>query len=263
MFKKINISLTQIAKSLLWLTLGILLSVLIYSSMSTRVNGTVTAVIYDINHLSDGNDLVTVEELQARIVRAYESDLVGSKIDGLEIDQIESLLEREPFIVKSNAFIDRDNQLHIELQQRAPMFRIMDQFGNNYYLDEDGVRLPLSRNFSARVPVITGNVPEYTAWDSTDHVLKQVHELVRASRNDPFLNAWIESIHIDGNQELVLHGNIGSFAVEFGHGIDIERKMNNLKKFLKVGGKSLAWNTIESISVKYKGQVITRPKSKV
>lgn len=263
MFKKLNISLTQIAQTMLWITLAVLLSALIYSSMTTRGDGQVTAVVYDINHLSDGNDLVTVEELRARLINAYKSDLVGTKIDGLEIDHIESLLDQEPFIVKSHAYVDRDNQLHIELQQRAPMFRIMDQYGNNYYLDEDGVRLPLSNNFSARVPVVTGDVPEYTAWDSTDHVLKQVHALILASRADVFLNAWLESIHIDGNQELVLHGNIGSFAVEFGQGVDIERKMNNLKKFLKVGGKRLAWHSIEAISVKYKGQVVTRQKSKV
>ncbi len=262
MFKKVNISLTQIAQSLLWLTLALLLSVLIYTSFVTREQGKISAVIYDINHLNDGNDLVTVEELEARILKAYESGLAGSKIEDIEIDQIESLLDQEPFVVKSHAFIDRDNQLHIELQQRAPMFRILDQFGNKYYLDEDGVRMPLSQNFSARVPVVTGNVPEYTAWDSTDHVLKQVHALVHTSRQDPFLNAWMESIHIDGNQELVLYGNIGSFGVEFGKGNDIERKLNNLKKFLKVAGKNMAWNTIEAIVVKYNGQIVTRQKSK-
>jgi hypothetical protein len=50
-------------------------------------------------------------------------------------------------------YVDQHNILRIKVEQREPVLRILDNNGNNYYLDENGVKMPPSKNFAARALV--------------------------------------------------------------------------------------------------------------
>ncbi|MBX2816580.1 MAG: hypothetical protein KTR24_11295 [Saprospiraceae bacterium] len=262
MKSKNQISTHKVLAGAAWIAALGLATMLFVSSQKVSKKGVIEEVIYTMDHATVGSDLVTIEEIEDRIVEAYEFDLVGAEVADLDLHAIEELLDQEPFITKSHAFVDRKRRLHVNLAQRVPLLRVMDVQGNNYYLDADGVRLPLSHHFTARVPVISGQVPAYVWNDSTHNALRDAHRVVDAMQSDAFLSAWLESIHLDQQGELVLYGNVGRFGVEFGPGKDLERKLSVLKKFMKSGANSLAWNSLESISLKYEGQVITRTKPK-
>lgn len=248
---------------MLWVLLATSVIWVAAKSMMGKETATVSELLCSIDHLYDGSDLVTLGDIERRINDIYAGDLIGLPIQKVDLKNLESTLDDEPFIAKSHAYLDRSNKLHVELQQRVPILRVIDRNGDNYYLDASGVKLPLSDHFSARVPVVIGYIPEISAWDTTQTVLHDAHALIMNSNDDAFLSAWLESVHLDRHGELSLYGNVGRFAVKLGTIEGIDKKLNNLKNFLQMGGKSLAWNSLESISLEFDGQIITKQKSKV
>jgi hypothetical protein len=64
---------------------------------------TIKEVSYHLIHLTDGNDLITVEEIQKKVLDTYNLDLRGVEIDHLDLEILEEVLRKEPFIVQADA----------------------------------------------------------------------------------------------------------------------------------------------------------------
>lgn len=73
--------------------------------------------------------------------------------------QIETILNGIPVISGAEVFVDANQSLNIQITQRDPLFRVVDANFNQYYIDVEGNKIPYSKNYSARVPVVTGNIP--------------------------------------------------------------------------------------------------------
>ena len=245
-----------------WCLSGLALIVGTMASVNVQQAKETVAVNYRLDHLEDGNDLITVDEVKERIFKAYEIDLVGVALDHIDLVDIERLLSEEAFIRKADAYVDSKETLHVDIVQRTPLLRIMDISGNNYYLDTEGVKLPLSKHFTARVPVVSGAVEPYRmGFDTTETRLKEVFEIVKLARQDAFMDAWLESIYVDREGEIVLQGNVGSFEVIFGDASNLQEKVDKMKNFMRNGISLVGWKELESINVKYNRQVITKERT--
>ncbi len=260
---KLPQNLLVLAKGLLWLIAGLSSALLLISAITSQRAKTVGGVEYNLRHLSDGNDLITVQELKERILQTYDFDLVGVEAERLDLSDVERVLKDEAFIVDADAYLDANQNLHIDITQRTPVLRIMDLQGRNFYLDCEGVKLPLSHHFTARVPIASGVLNDYRIHiDSTGGSLGSAFEIAKAARNDDFVNSWLESIHFTSSGEIILNGNVGRFDVIFGGSKNIQEKFEKLKLFFKDGLRVTGWNEIESLDLTYAGQVITKSRAK-
>ena len=260
---KRSIDYTKIVRGVAWLALSICFLGLCAASVSNAESKKINKVIYRLNHLTNGNDLITVEEIKKKILATYDLDLVGVEVDRIDLADVEYILQEEAFIVETDAYVDAQEQLHIEISQRTPILRVMDLSGNNYYVDAEGIQLPLSKHFTARVPIISGAVNDfYLNVDSTAGSIQEVFKIVKAAREDDFLLAWMEGIHVTNNQEILLNGNLGKFDVIFGEAENIQEKFEKMKIFFESGLSVTGWNDIESINLKYADQVVTKSRSK-
>jgi cell division protein FtsQ len=234
------------------------------SAVKVTSKNQIRKVEYKLIHLTDGNDLITVEEIKKKLMKTYNLDFVGVEIDRIDLGELEALLKKEAFIVDADAYLDSKNQLHIEISQRTPILRVLGLNGSNYYLDAEGVRLPLSEHFTARVPIISGAVSDYkNDFLVSDNTLKTAFRVVKAAREDEFVGAWLEGIHIQSNRDLWLTGNVGDFKIILGDDRDIDHKFYKMKTFMKDGLKITGWKNIESINLKYDSQVVVKSPSKV
>ena len=236
---------------------------LFLSAVENKHDDHVKEVIYTIRHLHDGNDLITLEEIKDIVFKTFDLDLKGVPVVQLDLNHIERILVDDAFIVNVDAYIDAKQRLHIDVTQRIPILRVIQLDGMSYYLDSESVKLPLSKNFTARVPVITGHVETYRNefLDSIGGSLKAVFKTVELVREDPVLHAWLEEIHVDHQKELVLYGNIGNFLVLLGEGTDLEKKLKKMKVFLIEGMMNVGWNTPCTINLKFGDQVIVANKT--
>ena len=77
---------------------------------------------------------------------------------------------------------DRDGTLNSLIKQRQPIARILT--GNSsYYIDSQALKVPVSQNYSARVPLIT------KVDNQSD--LRKLMVLLKKISNDDFLNKEI------------------------------------------------------------------------
>ncbi len=254
----------RIFSTLMWVAIAGLFFIVSVAAVKDHESHVIQDVEYNLVHLTNGNDLITIEEIKDKVFEAYKLDLAGVEIDLLDLKELEEILLREAFIVSADAYIDARSILHLDIQQRTPIVRIMTQDGSNFYLDAEGVRLPLSKHFTARVPVVTGAVSTYRDdFLISNNSLKTAYNVVNAARQDKFLDAWLESVFVRGKDDLWLTGNLGSFKVIFGDDQNIDRKFHKLKAFFKDGLKVTGWKNLESINLKFDMQVVAKSHAQV
>ena len=171
-------------------------------------------------------------------------------------------MEDDPFVLNADVFVDAKNQVHIQIDQRIPVLRIIDKTGQNYYLDEFGTKMPLSKHFTARVLVATGNIPPFDPefLERKKHVLKDLFELTAIILNDEFLEPMIEQIYVDDSQEFLLSPNIGDQKILLGDLANIDNKIFKLKTFYKEAMPFKGWQKYKIINLKFKGQVVAGRK---
>lgn len=247
-----------------WIVIALAIGVLAISAIGRREASRVQTVAPIIQPLANGETLVTEVELLDRLAASFTKPMNELTLADIDIERVETVIEGQAFVADADAFIDDDLQLNIIVTQRVPLLRIIAENGQNYYLDEQGVRMPLSESYTARVPVVTGNV---VLWqddfrDFPDHQLSQLVELARFLREDTFLDALIEQIYVNSLGELVLAPKVGDQVIFLGRyaGEQSERCLRRLKAFYREGLPYEGWRKYKSFDLRYADQVIARKR---
>ena len=104
---------------------------------------------------TEENAFIDETEVLGIIKRGY-GDIEGCNIVSVDKDSLEHILVRNSVIKSAQVYYTLDGYFHVEITQRKPVLRIMS--GEGYYVDEDGKIMPLSRKYTSRVVVATGNI---------------------------------------------------------------------------------------------------------
>ena len=122
--------------------------------------------------------------------------------------------------------------------------------------------MPLSKYFSARVPIVTGAVPPYVSdfLLRKKYALTQVFNLVQILNADAFFAPMIQQIVVDAAGEFTIIPILGDQKIRIGTLDDIEGKLDRLKIFYKEAMPYEGWKKYNSISVKYQGQIVCKKK---
>jgi len=213
--------------------------------------------------------LVTKEDVY-NLVKQSGHVLKGQTFGNINFEKIERELKRDSYISGAQVYMTMDGVVHLDVVQRQPILRVFNEKGESYYLDGLGRLLPLNPDFSARVLVATGQIPEpflRTVNYLTDSVKRKdslqykgvMINLYRLSAfivKDRFLRAQIEQIYVDENAEFELVPRVGNHVIVFGTTEDMPKKFEKLLVFYKMGLNKTGWSKYNIINLKYKDQVV-------
>ncbi|KLT66593.1 cell division protein FtsQ/DivIB [Pedobacter sp. BMA] len=213
----------------------------------------------DIKILIPGADnFIEREEIDA-ILKEDQGVLLGRNIEGINIHQIEKKLQSNPYIAFAKVYVEMDGVLHIEVKQRQPVVRILNNSGQDFYIDNDGLKMPISSNFTANVLVATGNITEvFGSRVDTLHT-KLAHDLYKTAlfiKRDTLWDAQIEQIVVDQKNDIELVPRVGNQRIILGNADSLEKKMTNLLLFYKKAMPQVGWETYRTINIKYTNQVV-------
>ena len=245
------------------LIVGAILLLLVLLLIFRKKSSSIKEIVVDITHLSDGeSDFIKEKDVKEIVKRAFEADLSMAKVGQVDVKRVESILEKDPFIENAESFIDAASNLNIKITQREPILRVIDNNGLNYYLDKNGTRMPLSKYFSARVPIVTGAVPPHVNdfLERKKYGLKDVFLLVQRLNADPFFAPMVQQIIVDASGEFTLIPILGDQTIRIGTIDNLDEKLERLKTFYKEAMPYEGWKTYRSISVKYKNQIVCKKK---
>jgi cell division protein FtsQ len=183
-----------------------------------------------------------------RILKKAGLELVGKNLSEINTGKVEAVLEENNTIKQAECYKTAGGTLHLNIYQRVPILRIITNEGN-YYVDNEGKRMPVPDSFSAYVPVATGYIDE-------DFAQTELYRFTLFLQKNKFWNAQIEQIYVDPNKDIELTPRVGNHQIILGKVEDCEENLNKLKLFYEKGLNKVGWNKYSKINLKYKNQVV-------
>ena len=177
---------------LAWLFFLFIVAMIWIIARNRKANTFAEGLQVNVQVLASGDKLISERDVRQALLTAFGSDIENSELANLELERMERVLEGDPFVKNADVYIDQNNQLHINIEQREPVVRVLDNNGNNYYLDAAGKKMPPSKNFAARVIVATGNVSPYTVEfrEKRKNNLKDLFNIIETLLGDEFLSSF-------------------------------------------------------------------------
>jgi len=204
------------------------------------------------------DNFIEIEEIDA-ILKQSQGDLIGRNLEKINLHEIEKSIAANPYIGFVKVYADMNGTVFVEVKQRQPILRILNAGGQDYYVDSDGLKMPVSANFTANVLVATGNILEgFNGRVDTlmTSIAKDLYKAARFVKRDTLWDAQIEQLYINEKSDIEMIPRVGNQRIILGNAKDIETKMSNLLAFYKQAMPKVGWNAYRSINLKYINQIV-------
>lgn len=254
--------LIKTLKKLSWVALIFAVAAVVISAIERKETSQVEEVRIEIAPLKDSTWMIRKGDILLTIERSFGYALESLPIISVEVERLERVLENDPFILNADVYVDAGNRVNIEIEQREPILRIIDNNQLNYYLDGAGKKMPLSNHFAARVLVATGNIPPFVPdfLKRDKHVLKDLYHMTRIIQQDEFMNALVEQIYVSNRGEYSIVPKIGKHNIILGSFNHLEEKIERLKIFYQEAMPYEGWRKYKTVDLRYEGQVVCKKR---
>lgn len=202
----------------------------------------------DIEFLDENDPFVSLKSVNKLLIQNHDSVTSIAK-ETLVLREMESRLLANPMIRDAEVYVTVDGVLGAKIEQRKPIGRVISS--TDYYLDDDGTKMPLSSVFTARVPLITGR---------SSSNFTELTTLLRKINEDDFMKNSVVGVHRKGNGNITLQMRKHDFKVFFGKPNAIEKKFQNFKAFFQKTKEDQTLTSYKWVDLKFGNQVVATKK---
>lgn len=222
--------------------LGVVVSLFAFAS---RKNAEREISKPNVKFVGENNLFLTSQTVSKLLIQNYGSVKNVPK-ETLDLNLLEKALKSNPMIKNAEVYIAVNGALNADIEQKSPIARVSTNA--SYYIDDEGNFMPLSENFSARVPLVTGYVEKNN--------LKNIYIVAKKAKQDEFLKKHVIGIHQDISKGLYLRLRQCDFLVKLGDVNFLDKKINNLKAFYQKSLKEKTLNNYSKVNLQFENQVI-------
>ena len=219
-----------------------LISALFYSTSS--VNNLRDVSKMDIYINNSNNLFITKDSIKSAVIEIISTKNIRKS--SVHSQALEFELNKIELVKNSDVFVDVNGSMLINIEQRKPIARFLD---NKSYLDEDGLIMPKSKYYSARVPVIRG-------YTNTQDQLSLIYKLSNYINNDKFLSQSATEILIDSNSNFSIKLRDYRFKILIGQLNNLDLKIKNFKAFYINALANQILNKYSVINLQFDNQVV-------
>lgn len=216
-------------------------------------------VCKEVKILIPGADNFIEREEIDLILKQGQGLLVGRRMSQINLESIEKNIKNNPYIAFAKVYADMDGLIHVEVEQRDPILRVINSSDQDFYIDKNGLKMPVSSNFTANVLVANGKILEHFSGKVDTLITLTAKDLYKTAlfiRQDSLWDAQIEQIYVNDKNDIELIPRVGSQRVILGTADSLEVKMRNLLAFYKQAIPTVGWDTYKTINIKYTNQVV-------
>jgi len=247
----------QRIKGFFWLVILAGLSGVTLMAARFQADEVITQVKAEVLLLDKGNNLILPEDIVKTVIKKF-GPLEKLPIDLVDMRSIEQFLLTSPYVKEASVFLGASGVLTLSIRQRMPIMRIVDNGGTHWYVDADTVRMPVSRNFTARVPLVNGNFPMTT--DIRKWPIETVFNVTMLLQEDDFMRSLVDQIYVEANDRICLVPRLGPSKIIITAAADLEDQAERIQKFYKKALPSIGWDTYEYIDTRFAGQVVAKKR---
>ncbi len=199
-----------------------------------------------------------------QLLKNYQFAISGYPLDEINDLMIEDSIGKHPSVEGVEVYKSPKGWLGIEVKQRQPIVRVLDASGDSYYIDNKGTLMPLSKNYTARVPVITGQFrrayQDYAHADlnqkQSDTLLYDLYHLAKEIKNHPYWFAQCDQITVNEKQDIILIPKMGANEIVLGQNRNFVKDLEVLTAFYQQTLPHVGWEKYKRINLKYNQQIV-------
>ena len=185
----------------------------------------------------------------------------GLPIGVVNLNTLEKYLKTIRWIKHVEIFLDNTQALQVKIEQRIPIARIFTASGNSFYIDKEGLQLPLKQLTVLRLPVFTNFPSDQQNLSKPDSLLlNDILHFTKAVQNDSFFMAQTAQVNIAVNGDFELVPTVGDHLVLIGSVENIEDKLNRLYTFYKSVWVQSGLNAYQVIDCRFDNQIVALKK---
>ena len=222
----------------------VLAVVSIFFAFSSSQNHAKPISEVEVSFIGDNNLFISKTKVDKLLIQNNDYIKCVSK-DILALKALENKLSSHDMIENSEVYISINGILKIDIKQRNPYARVISD--PSFYIDNNGIKMPLSDNYSARVLLVHGLNDE----SKIDYVFK----LIKTIRDDEFLNLNVTDILIN-KSDISLRVRNCDFEVLVGDLNNLETKIKNFKAFYQKAYRDKILNNYKKVNLQFNNQIV-------
>ena len=222
----------------------VLAVVSIFFAFSSSQNNAKPISEVEVSFIGDNNLFISKTKVDKLLIQNNDYIKCVSK-DILDLKALENKLSSHDMIENSEVYISINGILKIDIKQRNPYARVISD--PSFYIDNNGTKMPLSDNYSARVLLVHGLNDE----SKIDYVFK----LIKTIRDDEFLNLNVTDILIN-KSDISLRVRNCDFEVLVGDLNNLETKIKNFKAFYQKAYRDKILNNYKKVNLQFNNQIV-------
>ncbi|MFI3267248.1 MAG: hypothetical protein R3Y51_00890 [Rikenellaceae bacterium] len=233
----------------------------------------VTLSKYEIKISScDSLGFVTQQDVEEWLYSEYCEAHIGKDIEDIDTKAIEVFISEQSFVSRVNVTHDIFGTLFVEIVQSEPFFRVLDNGGNDFYVDTNRKAHNYNGNFVKDITVITCDtllskeIKNYAKKTSKScNMLDKFFIFVNSVNCSKFWNAQIAGINIEYLGNVEIFPRFGSQKIILCNFEDIGNFETYLRKLNVFYDKQIAksgWNTYSQIDLSYHDMIVCKLRKK-
>lgn len=199
-----------------------------------------------VEFVNEDSPFITQEAVNKLLIENNSTPTSIQK-DELDLNKLEKSLNNHNMIEKCEVFVSVDGVLKAVVKQKTPVARVFEDEGS-FYIDYEGYKMPLSDNFTARVPIVSGGINGKNN--------EELNEVFRYIHDDEFLQKNIIGVQIMPNGSLKMRNRNFNYIIDFGRSINVDKKFKNYKAFFQKAVQDSLINNYKTVNLKFTQQVV-------
>lgn len=201
------------------------------------------------------------------LVYTNGGNIIGKPVKEIRIAGIESRINELRELKQAEIYTSVDGTLHLYIDQRNPVMRVIPYEGGEYFVDEDGFVFRKKNLYSPRLHIVLGNINVTPAMLGSvsildtglkNSVLRDIYHFVKYISGNSFWSAQIDQIYVNGKNEIDLIPRVGNHTVHLGTFENYRVKLKNLRAFYDKVLPEAGWNKYSVINLEFRDQIVCK-----
>lgn len=198
----------------------------------------------------------TISESAIRTqIDRFDPQLSGKNVSQIRVSELEKSLSGFNNFESVECYISSSGKLCVDVVPMIPEIRVFDRDGSSYYINKDGKRIDARADFFVDVPIVSGRFSE--RWPAS-----RVLPVVRYINKDKTLRQLVSMIEVRSPHDIILVPRIAGHVINIGDSRNLDEKFRNLMLMYRKVMPYKGWDTYDTISVKFSGQVVATRRDK-
>ncbi|WP_262249158.1 cell division protein FtsQ/DivIB [Parapedobacter soli] len=206
-----------------------------------------------------GNEsFIEQKDIAALLVEKF-GELEGRTLESIPIHQIEQELRQIPYVFSAIVTADMDGLLSVRVKQREAVVRVLNRGGDDFYVDQQGHKMPVSLKYVPRVPVVNGYIsePYDGTLDSTkSDLVTDLFKTAQFINSDSLWSSQIVQLYVNENHDIELVPRVGEQRIILGDADSLDRKFEKLLLFYRKIVPKTGIQAYKSVNLKFAGQIV-------